>query len=76
MSTVPSTWKIREMIEDRLETTTGEPRHVTDVEIEFIPEQDPEANWSVGDYGCKPEYVDTLNNVIDEVQKQLPVISF
>lgn len=67
--------RLHEIIEDRLEAATGEPRHVTDVELDFIPEQDEDHNWSI-DAKCKREYGNALDVVLDEVEREFPVIDF
>lgn len=74
MIAIPETRTLREMVEDRLEAATGEPRHVTDIEINFVPEQDPAANWSA-EYKCKPEYLPELDRIVDEVQAAHPVVA-
>jgi hypothetical protein len=75
MTEILASWRLREILEDRLEEITGEPRHVTDVEVEFIPEQDDAQNWSAH-VTCKPEYVAALNNVMDQLEAEFPVIDF
>ena len=75
MTQILNSWRIREIIEDRLEAATGEPRHVTDIEVDFIPEQDDAHNWSVH-AKCKPQFGAALDQVLDQVQAEFPVIDF
>jgi hypothetical protein len=70
-----SSWRLREIIEDRLEGLTGEPRYVTNIEVEFFPEQDNAQNWSAR-ATCKPEYAAALDTVMDQLETEFPVISF
>jgi hypothetical protein len=75
MTEAISPWRAREIIEDRLEAATGEPRHVTDIEIEFSPEQDDAPNWSA-DARCKREYAPALDKIMDEVKCEFPLMDF
>jgi hypothetical protein len=75
MTETCSSWRLREIIEDRLDALTGEPRHVTDIEVEFFPEQDNTQNWSAH-ATCKPEYAAALESVMDQLETEFPVISF
>lgn len=75
MTEIISSWRLREIIEDRLEVATGEPRHVTDIEVEFFPEQDDAENWSAH-VTCKPEYAPALATIMDQVETEFPVIDF
>lgn len=75
MTDTISSSRLREIIEDRLEAATGEPRHVTDIEVEFFPEQDEDHNWSI-DAKCKGEYADALDLVLDQAEADFPVIDF
>lgn len=75
MTEIVSSWRLREIIEDRLEAATGEPRHVTDIEVEFFPEQEDSPNWSA-DAKCKPEYAAALDIIMNEVEADFPVIDF
>jgi hypothetical protein len=75
MKGIPDQRELREIIEDRLEAATGEPRHVTDVEIDFDPEPNDDRNWSVNSK-CKSEYVKVLDAILDRVETEFPVIRF
>jgi len=75
MASIPNTGTLMETIEDRIEALTGEPKYVTDFEIDITPEQDPEANWSP-DCRCKSEYLPKLNQVLDQAMAEFPVVSF
>ena len=75
MTDTPDQWKLRELVEDRLEEATGEPRHVTDIEIEFIPEQDEAHNWSAN-ATCKAKYSDALDDILEQIEIEHPVMRF
>lgn len=75
MTEIPSSGRLLELIEDRLEAATGEPRHVTDVEIEFSVEPDEARNWSAH-ARCRSEYQKTLASIVDQLQAEYPVIEF
>jgi hypothetical protein len=75
MTELMTSSRLREIVEDRLEEATGESRHVTDIEIEFIPEQDEDHNWS-SDAKCKREYRAALYAIVDDLEEEFPVIDF
>jgi hypothetical protein len=75
MAQILTTGELGELIEDRLEQDTGEPRHVTDIEIEVIPEQGDAPNWSANT-SCKREYRTTLNAILGQLQREHPRIKF